>query len=90
MNANQIATVASGVINLISTGQTIYRIAANAMDAIEQNQEMKGADKKEWVLAFVKAMTKDLGENWDDYAAAISAFIDQIKTAYNAVKSLFA
>lgn len=90
MNNNQIATVAAGVINLISTGQQIYRIAANAMDAIEQNQNMAGADKKTWVLAFVKAMVTDLGENWDDYAAQIANFISQIKTAYNAVKSLFA
>lgn len=89
MNNNQIATVASGVISLISTGQVIYRIAANAMDAIEQNQNMTGADKKTWVLSFVKSVVIDLGENWDDYAVQIAGFISQIKTAYNAVKSLF-
>lgn len=89
MNSNQIATVASGIINLISTGQQIYKIAANAMDAIEQTPNMTGADKKAWVMAFVGAVAKDLDENWDVYAALISSFIDQIKTAYNAVKWLF-
>lgn len=90
MNNNQIATVAAGVINLISTGQQIYRIAANAMDAIEQNQNMQGSDKKTWALAFVKSVVNDMGKNWQDYVALITKFIDQIKTAYNAVKSLFA
>lgn len=89
MNNNQIATMASGVISLIQTGQAIYRIAANAMDAIEQNKDMAGADKKTWVLAFVKSVVIDMGENWQDYAKLITDFIDKIKTAYNAVKSLF-
>ena len=89
MNSNQIATVASGIISLISTGKEIYRIAANAMDAIEQNPNMVGADKKTWVLAFVKSVVIDMGENWQDYAKLITEFIDKIKAAYNAVKSLF-
>lgn len=89
MNQNQIATMASGVISLISTGQAIYRIAANAMDAIEQNSTMSGSDKKTWVLAFVKSVVQDMGENWQTYVKLITDFIDKIKTAYNAVKSLF-
>lgn len=89
MNQNQIAAVASGVISLISTGQTIYRIAANAMDAIEQNGTMSGSDKKTWVLAFVKSVVIGLGENWQTYVKLITEFIDKIKAAYNAVKSLF-
>ncbi len=89
MNNNQIATVASGVIELIQTGQIIYRIAANAMDAIEQNGNLSGGDKKAWVLSFVKSVVIDLGENWQTYAKLITDFIDKIKTAYNAVKDLF-
>lgn len=89
MNNNQIATVASGVINLIQTGQAIYRIAANAMDAIEQNKAMSGSDKKTWVLAFVKSVVIDMGENWQTYVKLITDFIDKIKAAYNAVKDLF-
>ena len=89
MNTNQIATVASGIISLINTGQHVYEIAAKAMDAIEQNKAMSGNDKKIWALAYIKSAVIDLGENWAVYAARITSFIDQLKAAYNAVKSLF-
>ena len=85
-----IAQVAVGVINLIDDGRFIYSIAANAMDSVEsQNSELSGADKKAWVLAFVKSVVLNIADNWDTYAALISDFIDKIKTAYNAVRSLF-
>ena len=86
-----IAQVAVGVINLIEDGRFIYSIAANAMDAVEslQDSELTGADKKKWVMAFVKSAVFNIIENWDAYAALISDFIDKIKTAYNAVRGLF-
>ena len=86
-----IAQVAVGVINLIEDGQFIYSIAANAMDAVEslQSSKLTGADKKAWVLAFVKSAVFNIIENWDAYEALISDFIDKIKTAYNAVRDLF-
>ena len=86
-----IAQVAVGVINLIEDGRFIYSIAANAMDAVEalQDSELTGADKKAWVLAFVKSAVFNIIENWDAYAALISDFIDKIKTVYNAVRGLF-
>ena len=86
-----IAQVAVGVINLIEDGRFIYSIAANAMDAVEalQDSELTGADKKKWVLAFVKSAVFNIIENWDAYAALISDFIDKIKTVYNAVRGLF-
>ena len=85
-----IAQVAVGVINLIEDGRFIYSIAANAMDAVEalQDNELTGAEKKKWVLAFVKSAVFNIVENWDAYAALISDFIDKIKAAYNAVRSL--
>ena len=84
-----IAQVAVGVINLIEDGCFIYSIAANAMDAVEaQNSKLSGEDKKAWVLAFVKSAVFNIIENWDAYAALISDFIDKIKAAYNAVRSL--
>ena len=89
MNGNQIASVASGVVSLMQTGQAIFRVAANAMDAIEENKDMLGQDKKAWVIAFVKSVVIDLGENWEQYSKIIVSFIDQIKSAYNIVKSLF-
>ena len=85
-----IAQVAVGVINLIDDGRFIYSIAANAMDSVEsKNSELSGADKKAWVLAFVKSAVFNIVENWDAYEALISDFIDKIKTAYNEVRSLF-
>ena len=85
-----IAQVAVGVINLIEDGQYIYSIAANAMDSVEsQNSDLSGADKKAWVLAFVKSAVFNIIENWDAYAALVSDFIDKIKAAYNAVRDLF-
>ena len=60
-----IAQVAVGVINLIDEGCFIYSIAANAMDAVEalQDSELTGADKKAWVLAFVKSAVFNIIEN---------------------------
>lgn len=84
-----IATVAGGVLTAVTTGRTIYQAAANAMDAVEDQGTLTGAKKKEAVMAFIKSMVIDIGSNWDVYEKLISTFIDQIKTAYNAVKDLF-
>ena len=89
MNNQQISIVASGVIDLISEGKEVYRLAAKAMDIIEQNKNLSGADKKAWVIAFLKYSVIDIGLNWKDYADVIIVFIDKIKTVYNTVKSFF-
>lgn len=80
-----IATVAAGVISVAPVGLTIYQAAANAMDAVEALGVLTGVAKKQAVLAFIKGLVDD----WDVYEKLISTFIDQIKTAYNAVKDLF-
>ena len=87
-NITNIATVASGIIELIGTGKEVYEVTVNAMDAIEAKGVVKGSDKKEWVLAFVKSVVLDLGQNWEKYAQLISDFIDHIKSVYNTVKHL--
>ena len=88
MSITNIATVASGIIELIGTGKEVYEVTVNAMDAIEAKGVVKGSDKKEWVLAFVKSVVLDLGQNWEKYAQLISDFIDHIKSVYNTVKHL--
>ena len=88
MSITNIATVASGIIELIETGKEVYEVTVNAMDAIEAKGVVKGSDKKEWVLAFVKSVVLDLGQNWEKYAQLISDFIDHIKSVYNTVKHL--
>lgn len=85
-----IATVAKGVIDLINVGREIYEAAANAMDSIEAKGSLDGASKKEWVLAYVKGIVFELGEHWDEWIKLVSEFIDKIKSAYNAVRGLFA
>lgn len=84
-----IATVATGVLATVTKGRTLYQVAANAMDVVEVQGTLTGAKKKEAVMAFIKSMVIDIGSNWDVYEKLISTFIDQIKTAYNAVKDLF-
>ena len=81
--------MATGVLTTVTKGRTIYQAAANAMDAVEVQGALTGAKKKEAVMAFIKCMVIDIGSNWDVYEKLISTFIDQIKTAYNAVKDLF-
>ena len=88
MSITNITTVASGIIQLIETGREVYEVTVNAMDAIEAKGVIKGSDKKEWVLAFVKSVVLELGQNWDKYVQLISDFIDDIKTVYNTTRHL--
>lgn len=87
-NITQIATVATGVIQLIEVGRDIYEATVNAMDAVEAKGTLKGEDKKVWVLAFIESLVKDSGKDWQDWLELISNFIDNIKTMYNTVKHL--
>lgn len=52
------------------------------MDAAEKERE-SGADKKAWVLAFVKSFITDLGQNWERWAKIIITFIDFAKSLFN-------
>ena len=47
--------------NELYTGREVYEVTVNAMDAIEAKGVVKGSDKKEWVLAFVKSVVLGLG-----------------------------
>ena len=87
-SVTQIATVASGIIQLIEVGRNIYQATVDAMDAIEAKGSLKGEDKKEWVLAFIKNFVYELGENWEKYFLLVSEFIDKIKAVYNSVRDL--
>jgi hypothetical protein len=84
-----ISTVAIGLLTAVTNGRTIYQATANAMDAVEVPGALSGTAKKQAVLAFIKGLVIDLGQNWDVYENLVSTFIDQLKVAYNAVKDLF-
>lgn len=86
----QISTVAIGIIQAMQTAHAIYSIVATAMDSVEAQGTTTGTEKKAWVMAYAKSIIQALGEHWDSLEQSISLFIDQLKTAYNAVRTLFA
>lgn len=45
-NITQIATVASGIIQLVETGKEIYQATVDAMDAIEVKGTLKVGSKE--------------------------------------------
>ena len=77
-----IAQTANVLIQGIEVGQEIYQTVLNAMDAAEKERD-SGADKKAWVLAFVKSFVADLGQNWERWAKVIITFIDFAKSVFN-------
>lgn len=85
----QISTVAIGIIQAMQTAHAIYSIVATAMDSVEAQGTTTGTEKKAWVMAYAKSIIVALGEHWDSLEQSISQFIDQLKTAYNAVRTLF-
>lgn len=85
----QISTVAIGIIQAMQTAHAIYSIVATAMDSVEAQGTTTGTEKKAWVMAYAKSIIQALGEHWDSLEQSISQFIDQLKTAYNAVRTLF-
>lgn len=85
----QISTVAIGIIQAMQTAHAIYSIVATAMDSVEAQGTINGTNKKAWVMAYAKSIIQALGEHWDSLEQSISQFIDQLKTAYNAVRTLF-
>lgn len=77
-----ITATLSQIVNAVDVGREIYQTAVNAMDAAEREKE-SGADKKAWVLAFVKSFVNDIGENWERWAKVIITFIDFAKSVFN-------
>ena len=78
----------NGTLALITIGRDIYESIAKAMDSAESGMG-SGASKKEWVLAYAKAMIQEAGKNWDKWAKYVSDFIDAAKSIYNSLKGLF-
>ncbi len=82
MSEITITATLSNVVDAFDVGREIYQTAVNAMDAAEKERE-SGADKKAWVLAFVKSFVNDIGENWERWAKVIITFIDFAKSVFN-------
>ena len=77
-----ITATLSQIVNAVDVGREIYQTAVNAMDAAEREKE-SGADKKAWVLAFVKSFVNDIGDNWERWVKVIITFIDFAKSVFN-------
>ena len=82
MAAFTISSAVSSFVEAVDVGREIYQTTANAMDAAEKERD-SGADKKAWVLAFVKSFITDLGQNWERWAKVIITFIDFAKSVFN-------
>ena len=73
------------LIQGIETGQEIYSMILKAMDAA-QKEKKSGADKKAWVVAYIKSVLNDLGENWEKWLSVVVSFIDFVKAFYKQFK----
>lgn len=82
MSSITITGALQNVVDAVDVGREIYQTTVNAMDAAEKERE-SGADKKAWVLAFVKSFITDLGQNWERWAKIIITFIDFAKSIFN-------
>ncbi|WP_180134150.1 hypothetical protein [Acinetobacter sp. YH12071] len=82
MSSITITGALQSVVDAVDVGREIYQTTVNAMDAAEKERD-SGADKKAWVLAFVKSFITDLGQNWERWAKIIITFIDFAKSLFN-------
>ena len=82
MSTLTITDALQNVVDAVDVGREIYQTTVNAMDAAEKERD-SGADKKAWVLAFVKSFVADLGQNWERWAKVIITFIDFAKSVFN-------
>lgn len=82
MSSITITGALQNVVDSVDVGREIYQTTVNAMDAAEKERD-SGADKKAWVLAFVKSFITDLGQNWERWAKIIITFIDFAKSLFN-------
>ena len=56
MSTLTITDALQNVVDAVDVGREIYQTTVNAMDAAEKERD-SGADKKAWVLAFVKSVS---------------------------------
>ena len=80
-----ISQTANVLIQGIEVGKEIYQTVLKAMDAA-QKEKKSGADKKAWVVAYIKSVLNDLGENWEKWLGVVISFIDFAKAFYKQFK----
>lgn len=90
LSLSTIATALGSVTTIVGATQTIFTVVGTLMQAAEDaygEQKGKGAAKKEAVLAAVAAFVAALGLSWTSLSGTISAWIDNVKSVYNAVNA---
>lgn len=85
MKVLTITSVLSPIVDAYGVGREIIQTTVNAMDAAEKERD-SGADKKAWVLAFVKSFIVEVGQNWERWVKVVFTFIDFAKSIYNSRK----
>lgn len=83
----KIEQVAENAITGIQAGYEIYKATAAAMDSIEEDANMSGKSKLDWVLAFIKGTIEEVATNWQYWAELLIKFINSVKFLYNLVKA---
>lgn len=95
--ATTIYSTANTLVLLASAAKPLYELVLRSMDAVEavkdETSSKTGAQKKAWVLDFVKGKAVEFKLDWAVYEASIIKFIDAAKQLYNqylAAKAIFA
>jgi hypothetical protein len=90
---SSVALAISNMAAVASAATVLYTYATELMEAAEKayaTTSGAGATKHESVLASVEKLAGALNMNWPNIQVAISAFIESVKTAFNALKAMTA
>lgn len=90
LTLSTIATALTTVASAIKASETIYDYAAQLISVAETAYEStsgSGAAKKEAVMAALKAVAAQLGEEWDAIKSAVSSWIDMVIQTWNTLKA---
>ena len=74
-------------IDTAAWGYEIYLATAKEMDVIQENANLDGKSKRDWVLAYIKGTIREVYNNWSYWSELLIRFISSIKTIYNIVKT---
>lgn len=82
-----IEKTAINALDAAAVGYEIYLATAKAMDVIQENANLDGKSKRDWVLAYIKGTIVEVYNNWSYWSELLIRFISSIKTIYNIVRA---
>ena len=91
MSTLTIEQVAKSTLEVAESGGPILSQVAKFMDAAEKlkNSTLSGEEKRDWVIEYAKKEIKEVFNNLDYWIPLIIRFINAVKIAFNALKSVF-